>query len=87
MTKRKRKRFGETEERKEEIGVNYENIPRLMYKRREKDELGENLLVFCPNNVYDLQTALCLIHSQVYIIGIWAILEHSALLPFSTSFL
>ncbi len=33
--------------------------------RREEDEVGENLLVICPNNVYDLQTAFCLIDSPM----------------------
>jgi hypothetical protein len=49
------------------------------YKRREEDEVGENIQVICPNTVYDLQTAFCLMDSPVYIFGIWPILDHSAL--------
>ena len=45
--------------------------------RREEDEVGENLLVIGPNNVYDLQTAFCLTPMQIF--GIREILDHSAL--------
>ena len=34
------------------------------YKQRKEDEVGENLLVIHLNNVHDLQTASCLIHSS-----------------------
>ena len=34
------------------------------YKRSKEDEVGENLLVIHLNNVLDLQTASCLIHSS-----------------------
>ena len=45
------------------------------YKRRKEDEIGENLLVICLNNEYNLQTA-CLIHLLIQIFGVWAILDH-----------
>ena len=56
-----------------------------MYKRGEEDEVRENLLVFCPNNVYDPQNAFCLLHSPVLLPFpplslIWGNDEYSALL-------
>ena len=34
------------------------------YRRRKEDEVGDNLLVIHLNNVQDLQTASCSIHSS-----------------------
>ena len=51
-----------------------------MYKGREEDEVRENLLVFCPNNVYDLQTAFSIIHSPVWYLEygrFWTTLHYS----------